>query len=279
MCGHSALSRARTHRTSGAVPELFDMELRALRRDRAARLGPELFLLERAFDDCLERIALVDRRFEHALLIGCADAGWPERLKARAGEVEVRDPGALFAANAGGQTIIEDAWEAPKQRFDLVLALGTLDTIDNLPLALRLLRHAMRPDSLFIGAVSGGDTLPQLRAAMRAADAGTDGAAPHVHPRIEAQALATLLGSAGFAMPVIDVDRVRVAYRSFDRLVGDLRAMATTNVLVERPRKLTRQARDVAANAFAQTGEDGQTIETFEILHFAGWTLGASPRR
>ena len=44
-----------------AVPDLFDMKLRALRRDRAARIGPELFLFERAFDDCLERIALMNR--------------------------------------------------------------------------------------------------------------------------------------------------------------------------------------------------------------------------
>ena len=53
------------------MPDLFDMKLRALRRDRAARIGPELFLFDRIFDDCLERLALVNRRFERALLIGC----------------------------------------------------------------------------------------------------------------------------------------------------------------------------------------------------------------
>lgn len=250
------------------------MELRALRRDRAARLGPELFLLERAFDDCLERIAMVDRRFEHVLLIGCPDPSWPARLQALTGEVEVRDPGTLFASGGGGRTIVEDSWEAPAKRFDLVVALGTLDTIDDLPLALRLVRHAMRADSLFIGAMSGGDTLPQLRAAMRAADATTGGAAPHIHPRIEAQALATLLGSAGLAMPVVDIDRVRVAYRTFERLVADLRAMAATNLLIDRPRAVTRHAREAAAEAFARAGEGGRTTETFEILHFAAWTLG-----
>ena len=49
---------ARGRRIAQAPPmaDLFDMELRALRRDRAARTGPELFLLERAFADCLERL-------------------------------------------------------------------------------------------------------------------------------------------------------------------------------------------------------------------------------
>jgi hypothetical protein len=106
---------------------------------------------------------------------------------------------------------------------------------------------------------------------MRAADAVAGAAAPHVHPRIEAAALAPLLSAAGFVMPVVDVDRVAVAYRRFDGLVADLRAMAATNLLRERPRRLSRQAMDAAAFAFANAGADGRTTETFEILHFAAW--------
>jgi hypothetical protein len=192
-------------------------------------------------------------------------------LQAMVGEVEVRDPGPMFAAAAGGATIVEDAWDAAADPFDLVLAIGTLDTVDNLPIALRLVRQAMRADSLFIGAMSGGETLPRLRSAMRTADAVAGSAAPHVHPRIEPSALAPLLSAAGLAMPVVDVERVAVAYRSFGRLVADLRAMAATNLLNERPGPLTRRARDAAAEAFAEAGEEGRTTETFEILHFAAW--------
>ena len=47
---------------------LFDSKLRGLRRDRAARLGPELFLHQRAFDDCLERLELLERSFDRAIL-------------------------------------------------------------------------------------------------------------------------------------------------------------------------------------------------------------------
>ena len=257
------------------MASLFDMKLRAMRRDRAARLGPALFLLERVFDDVLERIALTGRRFERALLVGCPDSDWPARLAAAADEIDVRDPGPLFAGAAGGTTIDEDSWQPEAARYDLVIAIGTLDTVDGLPLALCLAQHAMRADSLLIGALSGGDTLPQLRAAMRAADATAGGAAPHVHPRIEAAALAALLGDAGLTMPVVDVDRVQVAYRSFERLVADLRAMAATNLLRARPIRMTRAARAAAIRAFADAGEDGRTTETFEILHFAAWTAAA----
>ena len=72
------LSPAARNRTSICMPPLFDMELRALRRDRAARQGPELFLFERTFEDCLDRLSLFRRHFTRAVLIGCPDRGWPE---------------------------------------------------------------------------------------------------------------------------------------------------------------------------------------------------------
>jgi hypothetical protein len=268
----AVLSPTAPQRTSTAVTELFDMELRAMRRDRAARLGPELFLLSRAFDDCLERIAINERRFARGLLIGCPDPQWPPRLREVVDAVEVRDPGSLFAVAAGGQAIVEDAWASEAEPFDLVLAVGTFDTINALPLALGLVRRAMRGDALFIGALSGGETLPQLRSAMRAADAVSGAAAPHVHPRVEASALAPLLSQAGFVNPVVDVDRVSVSYPSLDRLVTDLRAMAATNLLSARPRFISRAGLAAARGSFAATGNGEKTIEVFEILHFAAWT-------
>ena len=269
---HGFLSLGRRQRTSTVVPNPFDMHARVLRRDRAARLGPELFLHERALDDCLERIALHQRKFGRALLIGCPDPAWPARLGAFADSVEVRDPGPMFAANAGGEIIAEDAWEPSEGAYDLVLAVGTLDTINDVRIALRLIRYAMRSDALLIGAVSGGESLPQLRSSMRAADAAAGIAAPHVHPRIEASALAPLLADSGFIDAVVDVERIAVSYRSLKRLVSDLRAMAATNVLIARPRFVDRKARSAAITAFAAAGDGERTVETFEILHFAAWT-------
>jgi hypothetical protein len=254
------------------VPDLFDMYARALRRDRADRTGPELFLIERAFDDCLERIELLQRRFQRALLIGCPDPEWPSRLATFAGEIDVRDPGPLFAAGSDGRIIIEDAWQPKEAGYDLVLAVGTLDTVNQLPLALRLISYSMQADSSFIGAVSGGDTLPQLRSAMRAADAVTGGAAPHVHPRIEAAALAPLLADCGFVNPVVDVDRVPVSYPSLNRLVSDLRGMGAGNILTARPRFVGKGPRSAAMRAFSAAGDGERTVEMFEILHFAAWT-------
>jgi NADH dehydrogenase [ubiquinone] 1 alpha subcomplex assembly factor 5 len=268
-----SLSRSPARRTSATVRnELFDNRIRALRRDRAFRAG-DLFLHERAFSDILERLALINRRFAKCLLIGCPDADWVDRLRSAADEVEAVDPGPQFALAAGGACVIEDSMELPPACYDLCVAVGTLDSVNDLPAALRTIRAALKPDSLFIGVMGGGNMLPQLRAAMRAADQESGVATPHVHPRIEAPALATLLSAAGFAMPVVDVDRVQVAYSSFGDLVRDLRGMGATNILRERSGKpLSRRALAAATAQFESSSRDGKTVEQFDLLHFAAWT-------
>lgn len=252
---------------------MFDMVLRALRRDRAFRAGAELFLHQRSFDDCLERLALMQRRFGSALLVGCPDRDWRGRLGQLVDSVDVADPGPLFARAAAGRCIVEDQWKAPVRAYDLILSLGILDTVNDLPRALRSLRFALADDSLLIGAFAGGDSLPQLRLAMHAADQLTGSSSPHVHPRIEAASLSPLLSASGFIRPVVDVDRVQVSYESLDRLVSDLRRMGATNILNLRSRRpLSRRSRSAAAAAFRSAGDGRRTVESFEILHFAAWT-------
>jgi SAM-dependent methyltransferase len=143
-----------------------------------------------------------------ALLIGGIDATWATRLGDVAQSFDLYD-----------ETVAEDGWQPPGGAYDLVVAIGTLDSVNDLPRALLAIRQAMRPGGLFIGAMSGGNTLPQLRAAMRAADAVGRAAFAHVHPRIEPAALAPLLEQAGFVRPVVDVDRVQVSYPSLTRRI------------------------------------------------------------
>lgn len=255
------------------MSEMFDMELRALRRDRAARSRGDMFLLDRTFEDCLERIGAFDRMFDRALLLGCPDPGWPLRLGTYARSVEAADPGAGFAARAGARQWFESDAPDGLGPFDLILAIGTLDTVNQLQPALRRLFGLLRAGGLFIGALSGGETLPLLRRIMASVDRASGQASPRIHPRIETAMLAPLLEQAGFVRPVVDIDRVLVAYPSLERLVGDLRAMAATNVLAERSRTpILRSGLAAARAAFAESvSSNGRAEETFEILHFAAF--------
>jgi hypothetical protein len=252
--------------------DLFDRHLRALRRDRAARTGPDLFLFERAFDDCLDRLRDIPRSVDRALLLGCPSSEWPQRLNAFANVVEVCDPGNLFAAQAGGEQVEEDRHDFGEDRFGLCVAIGTLDTINDLPLALQLLGRSLRADAPLIGAIVGGNSLPALRNSLIEAGRANGLVVARTHPRIEAASLAQLLSAAGFKMPVVDVDRVRLRYKDLAALVSDLRAMGATAVLAERPPPISRREERLICAAFSEQAIDGRTEEILEILHFIAWT-------
>lgn len=252
----------------------FDRRLRRLRRDRAAaRFAAADYLHRLVAEDMIERLDLVRRGFARALDLGCAGGLLGAQLRARGIAVTAADSGFGFARAAGGVQCDEDRLPFADGSFDLVVSVGALDGVNDLPGALVLIRRALRPDGLFLGAFAGAGTLPRLRAAMLAGDAAEGGAAPRIHPQIDVRAAGDLLGRAGFALPVVDSQGIDVRFGSLAGLVADLRAMGGTNVLATRSRRpLGRRGLAAAAAAFAgQADADGRTTERFEILHLLGW--------
>ncbi|MGZ8313377.1 MAG: methyltransferase domain-containing protein [Allosphingosinicella sp.] len=252
----------------------FDRQLRRLRRDRAAAGGDVFYLHHLAADELLDRLDLVRRDFRDVLDLGCGDLYLTEHLRARGLAVTPLDAGRAFAARARGVQGDEDRLPFADAAFDLVVSVGVLDSVNDLPGALALVRRVLRPDGLFLAAFAGAGSLPQLRAAMRAADAAEqDGVAPRIHPQIDIRAAGDLLGRAGFALPVVDVETVTVRYSGLARLVGDLRAMGATNLLSARSKRPLGRLGLVAARAqFAAAAEaDGKTAERFDIIHLSGW--------
>lgn len=244
---------------------IFDRSTLDQRRRRALRTGPRLFLGERIIQDLAERLAFVRRRFGRALLIGAPDDA-------------LADPLAGIADQLVLAPLLDDLADFPEGSFDLILLLGQLEIAEEVPAILHVVRSRLAPDALFAGAFPGNESLPALRSAMLAADrASGPGVTPRVHPRIEASALAPLLQQAGFVMPVVDIDRVRLRYRAFADLVADLRGMGATNVLAGRSRRpLGRAALNAADREFKALGDGSATIETVELIHFAAWTPATS---
>src|SRR3546814_2957638 len=89
---------------------------------------------------------------------------------------------------------------------------------------------------------------------------------PRLHPAIDVRAGAQLLQRTLFADPVTDQRPLDVAFRSLDRLIGDLRALGLSNVLADPGPPLGKAALARAREAFAAAGKDGRTVERFEIL-------------
>jgi NADH dehydrogenase [ubiquinone] 1 alpha subcomplex assembly factor 5 len=237
---------------------LFDDRLRPLRRARALKRAERPFLAARIVEDLRERLQPVARRFARALVIHC-----PPALEAELAPVA---QSVAFAPSIDALAGYEEG------AFDLLLLVGELDWRDELPLLLRIAASRLEPGGLLAGAIPGGNSLPALRQALYAADSPDGRFVPRVHPRVEASGLAGLLADAGLAEPVVDVDRVRLRYRSLERLISDLRDHAATNRLIARPRQgLGRLGWLRAKEAFAALADGGATTETIELLFFAGW--------
>jgi NADH dehydrogenase [ubiquinone] 1 alpha subcomplex assembly factor 5 len=252
----------------------FDRGLRRLRRDRAAlRRGEPLYFHDTATEGLLERLDGVQRSFPEALVIGGLTPQLEEALRSRGSMVTVTDASAHAAARAGGVQCDEDRLPFADASFDLVVSVGALDSVNDLPGALILIRRILRPDRLFLAACAGAGSLPSLKRAMLSADEAAGGAVTaHVHPQIDVRAMGDLLARAGFLLPVADREQISLRYRSFARLVADLRAEAATNILVSREgRALGRAALAAAAADFESRGGEEQV----ELLFLTGW---APPR-
>ncbi|KRB85862.1 methyltransferase type 11 [Sphingomonas sp. Root710] len=257
-------------------PEIFDRRLRRLRRDRAAPdFAEHAFLIEHMADELAERLSIVNREFGRMLLLGSHDGSLAVRFAAPGRHIVQADAGFDFARMAGGVQCDEDRLPFADASFDLVLSVGVLDSVNDLPGALTLIRRILRPDGLFLGAFTGAGSLAWLKSALLAADSATSGgAAARIHPQIDIRSAGDLLSRAGFALQVADGERLDVGYGDPVRLLHDLRGMAATNILAQRSRRVP--GRDWLGEIFgrfqAAAGPDGRLRETFEIVYLTGWS-------
>jgi SAM-dependent methyltransferase len=245
------------------APNLFDRALLHARQRRALTHGPATFLLDRVTEELDERLHAVLREFADV-----ADLWTP----GKGSHVSGRFKSLVHVSLA----------DAPDERLpfrpeslDLVVSALALQFVNDLPGVLAQIRRALRPDGLLLAALTGGETLTELRQAFAAAEAELEGGvSPHVAPTADLRDVGALLQRAGFALPVTDVDRVVVRYDDAFALMQDLRRMGATNVLVERRRKPLRRATllkmaQIYAERFADP--DGRIRATFEIVWLSGW--------
>ena len=255
------------------APLLFDRGLLRARHDRARRLGPASFLLDRVAADLAERLDAVLRKFGRAVDIGSPGDQVGDALAGRVDQFERID--------------LPDLESEPlpllAESLDLAVSALALQFVNDLPGVLAQIRRALKPDGLLLAAMLGGDTLTELRQSFAAAEAECEGgASPHVAPFADLRDVGALLQRAGFALPVTDVDRVVVRYDSAFALMQDLRRMGATNVLVERRRTpscrttLLRMAQ-IYGERFADA--DGRIRATFDVIWLSGWAPHESQQK
>jgi NADH dehydrogenase [ubiquinone] 1 alpha subcomplex assembly factor 5 len=260
-------------------PDIFDRTRRARQRDRMLpRFADHDFFYRAMLDELLDRLRDVQRPLAEALVIGCPDGSARAALEAKGKRVACADPGFLAARGEGGVQVDEDALPFADDSFDLILACGTLDSVNDLPGALILMRRVLRPDGLMMAAFSGAGSLPRLKAALLAAEGDRPG--QHVHPQVDVRSAGDLLSRAGFAMPVADGEMLTIRSGDIVRLMHDLRGMGAGNALATRAPALTRGTVMRAAEHFASVADaDGRTAEQMAVIYLSGWKPDASQAR
>ncbi len=252
-----------------APPRIFAPPRRLAARHRARRLGASpgaaRYLHADMAEDVLDRIDFLRHVPARALVIGDWSGTLAPALRARGADVVIADPAPL-----ADECALDDEAPCPFGAFDLIAALGTLDTVNDLPGALIHLRNALAAGGLLVAEFAGAGCLPGLRAAMLAADA--DRPAPRLHPMVDVRAGGQLLQRAGLANPVVDSRGLSVRFSTLAALVADLRAQCCGNVLANPGPTLGKAARARAQAAFtAQADAAGRVTERFEILTLSGW--------
>ena len=261
---------------------VFDRAAVRAHRDRAAAgfAGRGDFLVREVGERLVGRLEDVKRRFARVLDLGCHSGQLGPMLRRQAAPdlfIEADLSWAMVARASGHARLVADEEWLPirADSLDLVVSTLSLHWVNDLPGALVQIRQALKPDGLLLAAMLGGETLFELREAFLQAEAGQEGGArPHVSPFPDVQTLGALLQRTGFALPVVDSDRITVTYESAEALMHDLRAMGEANAASARARHFARRATlRAAADRYREMfgSGDGRIPATFQVLYLTGW--------
>ncbi len=262
---------------------VFDRRLVRRHRDRAAEtLDGHDFLFREVAERLADRLDDVTRQFPRALDLGCHGGEIAANLRGRGGiETLIQcDPSVAMARRAAGNgslTLAADEELLPfaPASFDLVISNLSLHWVNDLPGCLLQVRDSLKPDGLFLAAMLGGDTLQELREVLMEAELSeSGGVSPRISPFADLRDAGGLLQRAGFALPVVDGDRLTASYPDILKLMRDLRLMGEGNAGQARAGRGLRRATIARADELYRQrfGDmDGRLPASFQIIYLTAW--------
>ena len=243
-----------------SVPNIFSASRRSAVRQRALALQsrasePAKWLGAAMIDDTQDRLDFMQLEPTRALVLG-----------------PMADTLALPASCEDCSRLehMDQAQPIAGAPYDLIVSLGQLDTVNDLPGALLHACNALSEGGVFIAQMLGAGTLGILRDLLLEAD--RDRPAARIHPQVDNRAATGLLQRAGFSKQVVDQYPLSVSYTKLGTFIRDLREQGLTNQLSDPPPPLSREAWKRAEEAFgALKDAQGRVTESFEILALTGW--------
>jgi len=267
---------------SGAPP----LDKRSLRHafERAAHSYDEVAVLQRAIADRLLARLDVVRLVPQSVLDVGSGTGYVTRALMRryprarlyaadlahamARQARTRTRLRRWLARTPGAFVCADLERLPfaSASVDMIVSNLTLQWCD-VPAAFAECRRALRPGGLFVFTTFGPDTLAELRAAWHAVDAR-----PHVHGFPDMHDIGDALVRAGFAEPVLDVERFTLTYADVLDVLRDLKRLGAHNAARARARGLTgKQAFARFRQAYEALRANGRIPATYEAVYGLAW--------
>ena len=245
-----------------AAPQIFDRQLYLARQAKAKATSD---LQNHIASELADRLAIIMKRFPHALLISGAPEVAAQTLKL-SGKIDAIATVAPFAT---------DHLTLPENHYNAIFSLLDLHCVNDVPGHLAQLGRSLKPDGLLLVAFFAGDTLHELRESWLHAEIEiTGGVTPRVAPMIGVRELGGLLQRAGLALPVADMDKTTVRYADVFALLREIKAFGFSNPLIGRSNKCVshRLLTKLAEHYHANFGDaDGRIRATLEIAWAMAW--------
>ena len=158
-------------------------------------------------------------------------------------------------------------------RADLVWSNLALQWVNDLPRAIGEFRRVLKVGGLLSFTTFGPDTLREIRSAFARTGGGT-----YTNRFIDMHDIGDMLVGAGFADPVMDMERIVLTYESPRALLAELKSIGATNRTRGRMRGLMGRRRfERAMRALEALREGGRIPATFEVIYGHAWKV--APRR
>lgn len=300
----------------GTNPEFFNRRVKRIQRDWAARLenaDEYEYLREEVGKRLVERLDdIVGHEFHLAVDLGCHSGLLVRHLEGRSGirklicidhSEYMLERARRRNAASEKQPAFQIEWRlADEEELETILEPGSVDLVisnlslhwtNALPEVFSQVRRVLRPDGVFLASLWGRETLRELAQAFALAEQERDGGlSAHVSPFAGLPELGTLLQAAGFTLPTLDQELLRVRYADAFALMRDLRAMGENNAVRGRRSTLPLATLLAAAAAYQcalprlqHTGAadsvppaegGGGVLATFQVLYLVAWAPAPS---
>ena len=280
------------------MTEVFTVNKRQVRRsfDRAARSYDAAAILQREVGSrMLERLQYIKHKPQILLDAGSGTGFGSRNLRAlypRADIIALDIAYSMLTAaraqtpwwrralpllqNSRAHYICGDIDRLPLQTssVDMIWSNLTLQWCNDLNVTFAELHRTLTPGGLLMFSTFGPDTLKELRLAF----AGLDGYT-HVNRFADMHDIGDVLMHAGFAAPVMDMERITLTYADLMALLKELKAIGAHNVTHgKRQGMMGKSEWRALQQAYEQFRHDGRLPATFEIVYGHAWANQKIPR-